>query len=116
MEENKGKKYKKFKVLMYGVLLLFCLLYFASKTGYYEKKTYSDTVLTKEALKRFEKDVNDGKAVDLKDYVEVNVHNYNNKYSKLGYDISNIIDKTINDGVSWFLKIIKTVFSQLNML
>ena len=104
MEENKGKKYKKFKVLMYGVLLLFCLLYF-------EKKTYSDTVLTKEALKRFEKDVNDGKAVDLKDYVEVNVHNYNNKYSKLGYDISNIIDKTINDGVSWFLKIIKTLFS-----
>ena len=65
----------------------------------------------KEALKRFEKDVNDGKAVDLKDYVEVNVHNYNNKYSKLGYDISNIIDKTINDGVSWFLKIIKTLFS-----
>ena len=44
MEENKGKKYKKFKVLMYGVLLLFCLLYFASKTGYYEKKIYSDTV------------------------------------------------------------------------
>lgn len=111
VEENKSNKYRKFKFLLYGLVLLFCLLYFASMTGYYEKKTYNDTLLTREALKRFEDDVNKGKEVDLQDYVSVNVHNYNNKYSRFGYDVSNIIDKIFNDGISWFLKLIKTLFS-----
>ena len=67
--------------------------------------------LTKEAIERFEKDVAEGKEVDINNYVDTSVKEYNNKYSSLGLGISTAIDKGVNKSIDFFLKIIKTLFS-----
>ncbi len=111
MEEVKVKKISKIKILIYLLISIFVCLYFAGKTGYYENKIHKDTVLTKEAIIEFEKDVADGKAVDLKDYINPNDIDFQNKYSTLGYNISNSIDKLLNDGVNYLVEILKALFT-----
>lgn len=110
MEDNR-KINKNFKRMFYVILVVFISLYFAGKTGYYENRLSRKTILTKEAIKRFEEDVEEGKMVDLSSYVDTNVREYNNKYSNIGLKISNLIDYCFNEGVSWFLKLIKTLFT-----
>ena len=109
--EEKKKSNLKFKIIMYFLVILFSLLYFTGQTGYYENKISKSTKLTKDAILEFEKDVRDGKAVDIKDYIDSNNKNYQNKYSKLGYTISETIDITLNDGVGYIVKILQALFS-----
>lgn len=112
MEDKTNNKINKnIKRIMFILIIIFISLYFAGKTGYYENRLSKKTTLTKEAIKQFEKDVELGKEVDLTNYINTNVKEYNNKYSNIGLKISNIIDYTFNEGVSWFLKIIKTLFT-----
>ena len=108
--ETKPKK-SKLRFLLYLLILIFLCLYFAGKTGYYENKISSNTNLTKEAIMAFENDLKEGKAVDIKDYLNTNKINYQNKYSKLGYEISNKIDFVLNKGVSFLYRILKSLFS-----
>ncbi len=107
--ETKKKK-SKFRYIIYLLFIIFGLLYFANITGYYENRIASNSRLTKEAIMEFEKDVSEGKAVDIKDYVENTHHNYQNNYSNLGYEISNAIDIALNEGVGYLFKILKALF------
>lgn len=109
MDVPKKKNYR-FKVVFYLLISIFGVLYFAAKTGYYENKISNQTKLTKEAILRFESDINEGKPVDIKDYIEEK-KDYQNIYSNLGYTISNAIDVALNDGVSYIFKILKALFS-----
>ena len=109
--EPKKKNNKTFKFIFYVLIIIFSLLYFTGKTGYYENKLSKSSELTREAILKFEADVAEGKPVDIKDYIEVNTKNYQNKYSSLGYTISNTIDLTLNDGVGYLVKILKALFS-----
>ena len=104
------KKNTKFKVVFYLLLSIFGLLYFAGQSGYYENKLSASSRLTKEAILEFEQDVAEGKAVDIKAYIETKKE-YQNIYSNLGYTISNAIDVTLNDGVSYIFKLLKALFS-----
>lgn len=110
-DKPKSKINKNVKRIFYLLLILFITLYFANKTGYYESRLQSKTNLTKEAILKFEQDVADGKEVDINNYIDTSVKEYNNKYSSLGLNISNLIDKGINKSIEWILKIIKTLFS-----
>ncbi len=109
--ETKKKDYKKFKFLFYTLLIIFAFLYIMGKTGYYENKLSSSAKLTKEAILEFEKDVADGKPVDIKDYIKTDDKDYKNKYSSLGYTISNTIDTALNDGTKYIVKILEALFS-----
>lgn len=109
--EQKKKVNKKFKFIFYTLIIIFGCLYFAGKTGYYETKLSNKTTLTKEAILEFEKDVADGKAVDIKDYLKNNNSDYKNKYSNLGLTISQTIDTVLNDGVGYLVKILEALFS-----
>lgn len=112
MEDKKNVKVNKnLKRLSFLLLIIFATLYISGKTGYYETRIENKTILTKDAIKEFEKDVAEGKEVDIKDYVDTKVTNYNNKFSNMGLTLSNSIDYILNDGVKWILKIIKTLFS-----
>lgn len=112
MEEKKSVKLNKnLKRVSFLLIIIFVTLYVSGKTGYYESKIENKTILTKEAIKEFEKDVAEGKEVDIKDYVDTRAENYNNKFSSIGLKLSNSIDYLLNDGVKWILKIIKTLFS-----
>ena len=54
--------------LFMALLVAFLALYLSEKSGYYEYEQHKQTTLTKEKIKQFEKDVADGKNVDIKDY------------------------------------------------
>ncbi len=111
METNQSKARKRFKFIFTFLVILFGLLYFASYTGYYEKKVSSKTSLTKDAIKAFEEDIASGKSVDIKDYIQNNNDDYKCLSSKAGYNISNFIDILLNDGVRYLIKFLKTLFS-----
>ncbi len=105
------KKKNKFIYLLYLLIFIFGLLYFSGQTGYYENKLSSDSKLTKEAIQEFEKDISEGKPVDIKDYLEYDHKNYENKYSSLGYTISDTISSILNEGVNFIVKVMETLFS-----
>ena len=111
MENSKKKKYSKFKFIFYLLIIIFGCLYFAGATGYYENKLSNSTRLTKEAIMEFEKDIAEGKAVDIKDYINTDNNDYKNTYSNLGYKLSNAIDIALNDGVGYLVKLLKALFS-----
>ena len=105
------KKRSKFKYIFYFLFLLFSALYISGQTGYYENKLSREQTLTKEAIIEFEKDINEGKPVDIKDYLEKDHKDYENKYSSLGYTLSNSIDKLLNEGLKFIVKVIQTLFT-----
>ena len=109
--ETKKKSPSKSKIIMYFLIIVFSLLYFTGQSGYYENRLAKSSKLTKAAIIEFEQDVKEGKAVDIKDYIDTNNIDYQNKYSKLGYTISKTIDTTLNDGVSYLVKILSALFS-----
>lgn|SRR5574344_1016479 len=109
--DDKPKKYFKSKIVIYALLIIFTCLYFAGKTGYYDKKIANNSLLTKEAIMKFEKDVASGKAVDITDYVKVSQRDYRSLYSKIGYNVSDAIDKVLNNGVTGMVKVLKSLFT-----
>lgn len=80
-------------------IIFFFALYFSQYTGYYDFSDNSKTVLTDEAIKKFEADVKAGKKIDASNYLEKE-KNYSNKASKLGMKISLIIEKAFNKGMN----------------
>lgn len=111
MDDKKQKVPKALKFIFFTLVLSFVCLYFAGKTGYYTKVVSRNTYLTSEAIVAFEKDVSEGKRVDLKDYIKTPKKDYRNFCAEVGFRISDGIDKLLNDGVVWVLKILKSLFS-----
>lgn len=89
-------------IKLIGIILLifFLALYLSSyNTSYYENKN----ILTEEAIKRFEKDLKEGKKINVNNYIEKE-KNYNNKVSTYTLKLSNLIDKCINKSLKLVLK------------
>ena len=111
MEDGKNKSKQRFRFFMICILILFAFVYLSGMTGYYESHLAKNTRLTKEAILEFEKDIEEGKAVDIKDYIKADITDYRNVYSKTGYNISNGINTVLNEGVTIFTDFLKTLFS-----
>lgn len=75
-------------------------------TGFYEYNRNRKTILTENAIKRFEEDIASGKEIKAENYL-IAEKNYNNTLSKLGMKISKYIEKS-------FDKAMNTIFSELN--
>ena len=93
------------------LILLFIGLYISQVTGYYEYTESKKTTLTKDAINRFEKDVKEGKEISAKNYLEEEKE-YNNKVSKLGITVSNLIEKIFNKTMSSLFKEIDRAVSE----
>ena len=92
----------KILIKLIGIILLifFLALYLSSyNTSYYENKN----ILTEDAIKRFEKDLKEGKKINVNNYIEKE-KNYNNKVSTYTLKLSNLIDKCINKSLRLVLK------------
>lgn len=100
------KTYKIFKIITFALMILFICLVVMGKTGYYEYELSKNTKLTNEAIERFEKDVKEGKSIDIDDYYEVKEKNYNNKVSNLGNKLSNKLEELFSKGFSYLFKYI----------
>lgn len=106
----KGEKIIKLALLT--LVVFFIALYCSQLTGYYEYTESKKTTLTEEAIKRFEKDVAEGKEVEAKNYLQEEKE-YNNKASNLGIKISSLIEKGFNKTMnSLFKEIDKAVNSK----
>ena len=88
----KGKNIFRFITII--LFILFISLYIGQATGYY-KYNNKKNILTKGAIKKFEKDVKNGKKVDMKNYLEEE-KNYSNSFSKIGLATSKAIEVSFN--------------------
>jgi len=77
-----------------------------SMSGYYQTELQKKMILTNEAIETFEKDVKDGKEIDINNYVEINKKNYDNNFTKTGKSFSKKIEKIISTFINQTLKII----------
>lgn len=100
-KEDKLKLYLNIcKFTFWFLLLSFAVLYISQATGYYEYDLHKKKVLTEEKIKQFEKDVIEGKNLNIDDYLEIKDNNYQNKISKTGYYLSSNIGKYVRLGIT----------------
>ncbi len=109
--DKKDKKLSErlFKSICLLTIVGFLTLYLSQATGYFEYNQHRKIAFTSEQIKKFEQDVSEGKNVDIENYLEDANKNYDNKISKLGYNLS----KDVSNGVK---KAIEEVFKVLNKM
>lgn len=94
-----------FKFIFAFLLIIYLTLYFSSMTGYYEYQNYQKMTLTEEQISKFEKDVKEGKKVDVEDYIIKEKTDYNNKIADAGkktsYVISNLMQTFLTKAFSF---------------
>lgn len=104
---DKRKLLKKiFKTSISVCFITFMALFLSQNTGYVEYQNRKQVNLTNKQIEKFEKDVANGKNIDLKDYLQTNNYNYQNKLSKIGLKISNIAGNGIRKTVEKSFKIL----------
>ena len=103
------KKNKISKIILILVFFTFLVSYIIYETGYYEYKLQNRTVLTKEQMEQFEKDVQEGKDVTLNDYLVETKTDYSNKLTNVTVNVSNKVSY-------YFKKSVELVFKQVNRL
>ena len=93
MDRKKIKKF--FKYTLLTSFITFFALYLSVSAGYFEYKTSKKVSLTNSQIKKFEKDINEGKKIDIKKYIEANNNNYQNKLSNAGLKLSKKTQKCV---------------------
>lgn len=104
------KKSNIFLRLLSILFFIFIALYIALESGYYETKVQKEVQLTNDKIKAFEEDVKNNKVVNLDSYLEKKEVNYSNRVSAFGNKLTNVLAKTITNGLSSVFDIIKTLF------
>ena len=109
---KKDKKNKIYKFIFMVFFISFIVVYFSELTGYYEYQNHKKSTLTEEKIKQFEKDVAEGKEVDINDYVVVEEKNYNNGLSKLTSKLSDGISNLVQSGVENTFKFLSNLVEE----
>lgn len=107
---KKSKKTKYFFRTLYVLLFIYIALIIAYESGYYETKSHNRAVLTKEAMERFESDLEQGQIVDVKDYLKDEKPDYSNSVTKVGNKISSGISDFMTKGLSGIFDVLKGWF------
>lgn len=82
-------KYQKlFRFILFLVLFIFLCSYFIEMGGYYEYHLSHRRDLTKEQIKQFESDVQEGKNIDLHNYLQESRVDYSNELTKKTSEVS----------------------------
>ena len=97
---------KLFRMSITISFVTFTALFFSQNTGYMEYQNRKQVELTEKQIKKFEKDVAAGKNIDMKDYLETNNYDYQNKLSKMGLKISKITGNGVKTVVEKSFKVI----------
>lgn len=108
MEEVKSSN-KLLKLLLF-MFVGFLILTISKETGLYEYQVHNKTILTKEAMLKFENDVEKGKDVSINDYLESEYKDYSNIVSKTGSNLNKIIELFMNKGIKKTLKVMSHLF------
>ena len=109
MEEKKKNKNLYFFKILFVLFIVYICVYAIGKNGFVERKMKDKTLYTEEQIRKFESDVENGQEVDVNAYLDNKVVDYSNSSSKLGENVSNLINK----GASKLDKMLNSVFSFL---
>ena len=109
---DKSKLNKIFKYSVYIFFIIFLALYLSQSTGYFEYKNSKKVALTNEQIKQFEKDVNSGKNINIKKYIEINNKGYQNKLSKIGFSLSSSSEKIVQKLINKSFKVLSKLVGE----
>ena len=90
------------KIIILSLVVFFLILVFAEKSGYLKTKEEKNKILTEEQIEIFERDIAQGKKVDINDYVVDNYKDYTNEVSNNFYRVSLKLEKGV-DGIIKFI-------------
>lgn len=107
----KNKKWQIFKTILLTLLLIFFINHYNIKNGYQEKLIQEKTILTKNNIKEFEKDIKNNQYIDIKNYNNKDTLTSNNKIGEIGYKTSETINKIITKGTKEIYKFLKLLFT-----
>ena len=99
------------RLIIIILIFLFFVLYFMQASGYNEYTRNRDNMLTEEEIKEYEEDIEAGKDVTIKDYLNKDKVNYDNKVSDLGLDLSELIGDVFNKGMNAFFEMLNEAVS-----
>ena len=88
------------KIIFIIIFIIYVTLFFSNETGYYEYQNRIKKEMTEEQIKKFEEDVKNGVPVDINNYIDTTEANYQNNFSNLGENTSNIISTGISKSVN----------------
>lgn len=90
------------------LFLAFIVSYVIEKTGYYEYNLQNKTIMTNEAISRFEKDLAEGKDVSMQDYVVTTEKDYTSSLTRTTNKVSIKVNKVLKEGIEGVFRIIGT--------
>ena len=99
------------RLIILILVFLFFVLYFMQASGYNEYEKNKENMLTEEQIKEYEEDIAAGKDVTIKDYLNKDKVNYENNISKLGLDLSYLIESIFNKGMNSFFDMLNDAVS-----
>ena len=99
------------RLIVLILVFLFFVLYFMQASGYNEYTRNRENMLTEEQIKEYEEDIEAGKDVTIKDYLNKDKVNYDNKVSDLGLDISELMGDVFNKGMNAFFNMLNEAVS-----
>ena len=104
------KKKHNIIILILEIAFIFYIFYsYAVEKGYYQNRKQQEVILNEQNIKRFEKDVKEGKIIDIRDYKLNNDIDYSSKMSTLGGKAMNSLSKIVSYSSQKILKIVKTL-------
>lgn len=98
---NKGKI---IRFIFICFIIFFLVILFANSNGYYQSKTTKARALTEEQIKIFEKDIQEGKSIDINDYITNEEKDYSNTLTNNIYKVSLKLEKAIDKTVKYIFK------------
>ena len=99
------------RLIVLILVFLFFVLYFMQASGYNEYTRNRENMLTEEQIKEYEEDIEAGKDVTIKDYLNKDKVNYDNKVSDLGLNLSELIGNVFNKGMNVFFEMLNEAVS-----
>lgn len=99
------------RLIILILVFLFFVLYFMQASGYSEYTKNRENMLTEEQIKEYEEDIESGKDVTIKDYLNEDKVNYDNKMSELSLDLSNLLENVFNKGMNAFFEMLNEAVS-----
>ena len=99
------------RLIVLILVFLFFVLYFMQASGYNEYARNRENMLTEEQIKEYEEDIEAGKDVTIKDYLNKDKVNYDNKVSELGLNLSELIGDIFNKGMNTFFEMLNEAVS-----
>lgn len=99
------------KLGIYVIVIIFLCSYFVQTSGYYEYELHNKKNLTEEAILQFEKDVKEGKDIDINNYLLNTNVDYSNKLtdttSNISIKLNNYLKEILTNGFNIFERLVK---------